>query len=376
MRAMDESIPQPDLDDIMQYVDTAAKKCAPCAILAASYLGGRSRDGSSAATVRELQSNSQKALHGVTTSTSECAEDVKHAIGTPCASKKMTRTIIEFVTTQHPSGRAQAAPRHELLPSAPTAESVAVRDAAGILKCKSESCVVAHPVLRKFAVKRKLMTVEDLDIELELRYKESGPRDNLDLLSNFDIDGTMRRWARVFPDLYPCPFAMMDFDRNGNAFGRVRLDDMLNGRESVDLGPGIGRVYRKFRCFGCVVNTDTSSGPGKHWVAVFVDCRGGPGEMWSVEYFNSAGNPPPKQMVVWMERSRDALTRYRADAGPVKSISVTDMDHQESQTECGIYALYYIRRRIEGKPHTFFLEQLIPDDAMTTFRTHIFRRAK
>lgn len=362
---------KPDRDSILQYLAATAVNGAP--FTAASRVGGRTPTPTRGRPDNVLRGDSLKALQGITTTTGECAEDIDHEPGTPCASRKMARAVVEFAAV-HKNAGPEA--RHELLPSANSAEAAAVRVAAAVLGCDSESCVVSHPSLRAFVVERKLMAATALDLELDLRYKEGGPRDSLGLLSNFDIDGTLRRWARVFPELYPCPFAMMDFDRNGDHFGVVSMRDMLDGNVSADLGPGIGRVRRKFSCFGCVVNTDTSSGPGKHWVAVFVDCRGGPGDTWTVEYFNSAGNPPPKPMVKWMERTRELLERYRNNSGPVESVSVTDMDHQESQTECGLYALFYIRRRIEGVPYTFFLEQLIPDDAMTTFRTHVFRRTK
>src|SRR5208282_3841045 len=107
-----------------------------------------------------------------------------------------------------------------------------------------------------------------------------------------------------FPEFYPCPFAMMDFDSTREAFATVDLADVLRGAEPADLGPGVGAVRRPASCFGCVVNTDNSTSPGKHWVAVFVDCRAPPGEPWTVEYFNSVGRPPPKPMAKWMERSR------------------------------------------------------------------------
>ena len=80
-----------------------------------------------------------------------------------------------------------------------------------------------------------------------------------------------------------------------------------------------------------------------------------------------------------MERARAQLAGCRAalpgGRGDVVTVPVTDMDHQESQTECGLYALYYIRRRLEGVPYAFFFEQLVPDAAMTAFRAHVFRAA-
>lgn len=353
--------------------------CIPCS------LGGRPPRGRAAAA---LGPDSKKALEGLTTTTEECAEDAVRTPGSPCATRRVVKAIVTFAGTNAGGPGDDAPPRPAgpgappALPTGPTPEAEAVRAAAVSLNCDSESCILVHPVFRQFVVEKKLVPEAVLDYELETRFKARGPRGSLALLSNYNIDETLRRWARVFPEFYPCPFAMMDFDRTREPFATIDLGDVLAGREPLDLGPGAGVVRRPAQCFGCVVNTDSSTGPGKHWVAVFVDCRPPPGAPWTVEYFNSAGNPPPKAMVRWMEKSRARLAEYRAglpggrgQPGDVAAVPVTDMDHQESQTECGLYALYYIRRRLEGTPFSFFFQQLVPDDAMTAFRAHVFRAA-
>jgi len=328
--------------------------------------------------VRAVPLNDSNPLKGLTTDCSECAEDVNRRPGDPCASQNILDAVVAFVD----EFAVPAAPAAEasLLPTAATVESEAVRNAAAFTGCQNESCLYRTPVFQQFVVSRGLVPgPRALKRELEIRFKAGGPRDSLDLLSNYNLDETLQRWGRVFPTFFPCPFAMMDFDSNGDYFGEASLPAILEGRVSADLGTE--RVRRPFTCFGCIVNTDTSSGPGKHWVAVFVDCRPGGSDPWTVEYFNSAGRPPPKPMIKWMERTADQLAEHRSSkAGPltpkgvaVTTVAVTDVDHQESQTECGLYALFYIRRRLEGAPYQVFFEQLVPDAAMTEFRKHVFR---
>jgi hypothetical protein len=324
-------------------------------------------------------------LAGLTTTLTECSEDVSRGDGAPCASRRAVAVIASFVDAAPRRGAAEgAAPAPtkpaegagrpaadadvSQLPTADTPEAEAVRRAAQVLGCGSESCVLSHPALRKHAAQTAPGGTAAVDRDLATRFKAAGPRDSRALLSNYDIDATLRRWARAFPELWPCPFAMMDFDRNGDAFGDVDLADVVAGRAAVDIGAGA--VRRPSPCFACVVNTDVSTGPGKHWVAVFADCRSA--SAWTVEYFNSAGRPPPRPMVGWMERARAQLAAAPG-APPVATVAVTDVDHQESQTECGLYALFYIRRRLEGTPYTFFAGDRIPDDAMTAFRRHVFR---
>jgi hypothetical protein len=310
------------------------------------------------------------ALSGLATTTDECTEGKNRITGTPCAQNNILSAIVEFANVVEASAVDKAEEAHtDTLPTADDPESRAVRVSASALGCQSESCILTHPSLREFVISRKLASARELDNELKINYKTKGPRNTVDLLSNYNIDETLQRWARDYTNFYPCPFAMMDFATNGDYFGEADLPAIIEGKIPVDLGTE--RVRRPADCFGCVVNTDNSTGPGKHWVAVFVDCRPPPGTPWTVEYFNSVGRPPPKPMVKWMEVTRAHLAMYRKDI--VRTVAVTDVDHQESRTECGLYSLFYIRRRIEDTPYTFFSGRRVPDSAMTKFRQHIFR---
>jgi hypothetical protein len=329
----------------------------------------------------------KSALAGLTTDCGECAEDAGgRQPGGPCSSQNILNAVVAFAAAMAPATpaapAAPAAPACDQLPTAETTEAKAVRAAAAVTGCPSESCLLRTPVFQQFVVEHRFVpSTRVLARELELRFKARGPRDSLELLSNYNLDETLQRWGRVFPEFFPCPFAMMDFDNNGDYFGEASLPAILEGRVAADLGTE--RARRPFTCFGCIVNTDTSSGPGKHWVAVFVDCRPSGAEPWTVEYFNSAGRPPPKPMVKWMERTATRLAEYRTSktglpapgGAAVKTVAVTNVDHQESQTECGLYALFYIRRRLEGASYHTFEDQVVPDAAMTAFRTHVFRDA-
>lgn len=344
--------------------------------------GGRRRRDPSLPTLTPEQ-----ALADLGTCTDECAEP--HRPGAPCSAKPMLDTIQQWVeATAGPdtvlewmevvpvSGAAGAVPLAEataaeappLLPTDPTVEAAGVRAAAAVLGCESESCILAHPRFRRWGEAHGVPAAA-VEQELAANFKAPGPRTGRRWLSNINIDRTLERWARVFPDFFPCGFAMMDFDRTQEPFATIALSDVLDGRIPTNIGTGHTR--RRNRCFATAVNTDVSTGPGEHWVAVFVDCRG---PRWTVEYFNSTGNPPPRPMVGWMERTRQHLAGHpRAPAGGVEAVAVTDVNHQESNTECGLYAMYYIRRRLEETPHEFFRRQVIPDAAMVAFRQHCFR---
>ena len=309
------------------------------------------------------------------TDVSECAGGVGEN-GICTKNRSILSAIVEVAggtpKRKHDTKKSATASVASLLPTADTPEAAVVREAAAVLGCSSESCVLVK--LRQ----RRLVSEHDIRAEFARRFKPAGPRDSRALLSNSNIDGVLRRWADEFPDFCPCPFAMADFETNGDAFAtadpaQLRLDGEARGAPC--------------RTFACVHNTDISSGPGIHWVAVFVDMRpepAGPGE-WCVEYFNSAGRPPARPIIRWMERVRAQLVAARAQlsagkelpaaAGKVETRAVTSVAHQKSQTECGPYALYYIRRRLEGAPADEFADPMrrVPDAAMEEFRRHLFR---
>lgn len=324
-----------------------------------------------------------EALRRVQTDTSECAAAAARGEGQPCSSRRVVAAIQHFIAAAAPE--AEEGPTRELpptLPAAATPEARAVRTAARVLGCDSESCVVTHPRFRQH-VQAAGAGLEGaggthlLDIELDRRFKTEGPRDSTQLLSNFNIDGVLQEWAAAFPEFYNYSFNMMDFEAAGGSLARVDAAGILEGRESQNLGKMGGLVRRPCTTFACVLNTDVSSGRGKHWVAVFGDCRGA-GE-WTVAYFNSAGNPPPPPVTRWLETTAARLAELRARAprrygdGPVTPVALTDVRHQDSQTECGLYSLYFIRRRLEGAPLEEFRDARIPDAAMVEFRKHVFR---
>lgn len=87
-------------------------------------------------------------------------------------------------------------------------------------------------------------------------------------------------------------------------------------------------------------------------------------------------------MTRWLEATAARLSAFRAahprlyGAGRVEAVPLTDVRHQNSRTECGVYTLYFIRSRLEGRPYSEFRSGRIPDEAMTEFRRHVFRGEK
>lgn len=234
------------------------------------------------------------------------------------------------------------------------------------LQCDSESCVLNNKDFQSFVIK-ETGSIDIINKELNTSFKTKGPRDNTNLLSNYNIDETLLRWARKFKHFWPCPFSMIDFKEVYNTFGTIDLAKIMTNKISY-TDPIYGSISGPFKTFGCVLNTDISSGRGKHWVCMFVDCRS---DIWSIEYFNSSGNPPNYDTIDWMETQRSNLLQIHKK---VDTIMVTNIVHQKSNTECGMYVLYYIRSRLDNVPYSYFVSQRIDDAKVINFRKHVFRK--
>lgn len=207
--------------------------------------------------------------------------------------------------------------------------------------------------------------------ELIKNFKIDGPRDTK-LLSNVNIDNILQQWKYKFKDFFPYNFNMLDYEKYSFRNGQIlNQPDTLATISFKDL-------YAKgYRTVACVINSDKYSGPGKHWMALFVDARA-PIEQankWSVEFFNSSGNAPVAEWVNWLIKTQDEMKDIANNDFP-QCVKVTNIKHQRSKTECGIYSLFYIWSRLNGIPYKYFQTIHVPDQIMFEFRFHLFEDKK
>lgn len=215
--------------------------------------------------------------------------------------------------------------------------------------CTNEICVI-----KSSSVEDKLG--RDLVSKiLDTYFKVRGPKYNIEKwLSNDDIDKTLNQWKKIdgFNTFYPIPFQMRDFQAK-----KTELATM-NFKQLYDHGS---------RTFGCVPNTDWSSGNGQHWFAFFFDFREEP---YTIEYFNSSGECPFREFNQWLNETEQSLqTQFNK---PVKKIIVTRVQNQYDNSSCGCYSLYYIYSRLNGIPWLWFRNNRVPDKKMHEFRKFLF----
>lgn len=205
---------------------------------------------------------------------------------------------------------------------------------------------------------------EEVIKELQDSYKPVGPIDTT-LFSNFVIDNAIGNHLSTLDNTFlALDVNLMDFtDYNGSL---------------TQIKPSkVGVEYRgqEYKHFGCVMNTLVMKGDLRkvgHWVAVYGDFRNP--KLATLEYFNSSGNNPPTTLKNWMAEFAQKSTEVRGI--PCKDLVASNIVHQKSETECGIYAMYYVVSRFVGIDYKKFREARIPDEYVTKFRAKMFNDQK
>jgi hypothetical protein len=227
-----------------------------------------------------------------------------------------------------------------------------------LLKVDSESGILTHPDFKNYigsGTSKRL---------LNSRFKPEGPAFSTALLDNFNIDNILAAFAsddyrrRTGRKFFHIPFQMIDFAKVKSELARISIPSVI----------GAG-----YDSFGVVLNTDVSSGGGKHWFCLYGDLqhKGTESDPYVIEYFNSSGNPAHTDVTFWMEKTcRDIMLTLEKHAVTLRAVN---RQLQTSRTECGMWSILYIKSRLEGHPPDWFYKNRTTDKDIENFRKYVFR---
>jgi len=323
---------------------------------------------------------------------SECAFDVRK--GNRDTGKRVCSSPVELRAMKHTFGA----------PSTPTAATTTtsgrkdevddedhdhaqlLQDAHHIVEhskkqtdCPTEACVISHP--RMAAALGGAAAVRAAEERL---FVPLGHFDNALALPDDHIANLLRQWRRTYTDYVPIPFQMIDFaDQPRSA---LRTFDFA--RELLQGGK---------RCFSVIINTDKTGGRGKHWFCMFFDFRALsdadvtqlarnaaalPAQRalvhrftrsCTIEYFNSSARAVPYAEIQQFGQQLVKRLLSELPGINVHFVTAARSRQQYSKSECGMYSLVYIWRRLEGVPFTHFLLWRITDEDMHVARRHFWR---
>ena len=178
-------------------------------------------------------------------------------------------------------------------------------------------------------------------------------------LSSLDIDAVEKQYKKVFTEYYYVGTVPIDFG-NKSKTGTC----LVNSLCSLD----IKSIYNKgYRQIGIVFNTDKSTGPGEHWIALFCDIRPEL-EFPRITYFDSYAQKPEKEIVNLMKRWSETWDATKIHKVPMK-VTYNKTRHQYEDSECGMYCLYFHLCCLMGTP----MKSRIPDQVVRGFRGLLFK---
>jgi hypothetical protein len=176
-------------------------------------------------------------------------------------------------------------------------------------------------------------------------------------LSNEDIEKLEKELERVFASYEFLGTLPIDFGETSET-GKCLISTLC----STD----IRALAKKGKTqIGIVFNTDVSTGPGEHWVAVFCDIRPDL-EYPRMTYFDSYAQRPEKEIQKLMKAWKVQWDKTGVHSKPMR-LTYNTTRHQYENSECGMYSWYFHYCCLAGVP----MEKKVPDAVVRGFRGRV-----
>lgn len=202
--------------------------------------------------------------------------------------------------------------------------------------CEGEWCWVKQPIPIPDDKRRRLIST----------FKPPIPKGKYDWLSTEDINHVINQYKSLHPELYFMGTWPMDFEK---------LHPKFKEFDPTEL------EKQKISKVALVLNEDTSDQPGSHWVGLFMDLP-----TRQVNFFDSLGDKPKAPVIEWIQRinNKNNQNKFQLLWNPHR--------HQYANSECGVYTINFLIKRIEDVPFKTIVNNQIRDEAMNKKRADFF----
>jgi hypothetical protein len=173
-------------------------------------------------------------------------------------------------------------------------------------------------------------------------------------LDSLNIRDVMKQYEEARPDFrflgpYPIDFAAQDPNIKQKECLIQEMCD-LNLKQEASRGK---------KHIGIIYNLDPHYKNGSHWVAAYINIP-----KKQCYYFDSYGMKPPRQIYKFMQW----LTLQE----PNLELGWNGREFQKSDSECGMYTMYFLDRMMNGEPYLKFCRRAPPDRFMLDLRDWMF----
>ena len=175
-------------------------------------------------------------------------------------------------------------------------------------------------------------------------------------LSSVDIIEVMNQFEKTykcFDFIGPSP---IDYDTH-KLYGECVWEELCHFNLAEHIKKGKTKI-------GIIFNTDPHYKGGEHWISLFINIKKG-----EIFFFDSAGNKASNQVMKFVNNVIEQGHSLLNNRINFKFDQNYPIEHQYHNTECGIYALFFIIHMLEDKITGHYLKtHLLKDKYMEQFR--------
>ena len=179
-------------------------------------------------------------------------------------------------------------------------------------------------------------------------------------LSSVDILNVMKQYEKVYPCFEFMGPSPIDFDKR-KMYGECVWEELCHFNLE-------DQIKKKKTKIGISFNLDPHYKPGSHWVSLFINIK-----KKTIFYFDSNGDRIPPRINALVKR---VISQGNKIGINFKFDSNYPKEHQVTNTECGIYSLYFFVNQLKDSFNPMVLKKKkITDKAMERFRKIYFNEA-
>ena len=216
--------------------------------------------------------------------------------------------------------------------------------------CNKESCWLKHKCLQENV---PLDIVENTFAPNAPNEWKEKPDEWLTSIELLEVMKQHELSDKQFDFIGPSP---IDYDHH-KAYGECVWEELCE----FSLADNLEKNKTKI---GVIFNLDKHNKDGSHWVALFIRTK-----KKEIYYLDSYGEKMSRQIKKFVKKVQKQATSI--GVGPYELIE-NKRRHQFSESECGMYCLYFIIQMIKGKSFNKFLKKRVKDNYMKKLRKIYF----
>lgn len=178
-------------------------------------------------------------------------------------------------------------------------------------------------------------------------------------LSSLDIINVMKQYEKAykcFDFIGPSP---IDFNKQ-KIYGECVWEELCNFSLKEQIKKG------KFK-IGIIFNTDPHYKGGQHWISMFINIK-----KKIIFFFDSTGDPAQPEILEFVEKIKQQGQNLNPPIN-FKYDTSEGYEHQNGNTECGVYSLFFIVQMLKDNLSAEYLKtHRIDDNYMSQFRKIYF----